>query len=201
MIYGSKIRIYDEETGTVINTLESVVWSSTGHSNRIFGLKFIGADDPNVLLSGGWDANVYFWDVREKNNFGSLFGPSLSGDGLDYKKGIILTGSHRNQEQLQLWDFKKMQKIQDITWEDGQRVDGVSVYGAQFSKHNDETIFAGCGGKNEAKLFDMKDNLRVNGCVSGFKKGIYTVDYGNSTNRVAFGGADGVVYVVSVSNI
>lgn len=184
----------------MINALESVEWSSTGHSNRIFGLKFL-PDNTNVLLSGGWDANVYFWDIREKNNFGSINGPSLSGDALDYKKGVILTGSHRNQEQLQLWDFSKMQKIQDINWEYGNKVEGVNIYGAQFCKNNDESIFAGCGGKNEVKLFDLKDDLKVHAGVFGLKKGIYSVDYGNSTNRVAFGGADGITYVLSISSL
>ena len=90
----------------MINTLESVVWGSTGHANRIFSLKFLN-DNTNVLLSGGWDSNVFFWDIREKTNFGSIYGSSLSGDALDYKKGVILTGSHRNQEQLQLWDLRQ----------------------------------------------------------------------------------------------
>lgn len=185
----------------MINTLESVAWSSPGHSNRVFSLKFLDDDDPNILLSGGWDANVFFWDIREKNNFASLYGPSLSGDTLDYRRGMILTGSHRNQEQLQLWDFKKREKIQDITWETDKRVDGVSVYGAQFCKNNDDTIFAGCGGKNDVKLFDCKNQMKPVSSVQGLKKGVYSVDYGNSTNRVAFGGADGVAYVLAISSL
>lgn len=157
-------------------------------------------DNPNVLLSGGWDANIFLWDVREKTNFGSIYGPALSGDALDYKKGVILTGSHRNQEQLQLWDFSKREKIQDVNWEYGKRIEGVNIYGAQFCKVNDESIFAGCGGKNEVKMFDLKDDLKVNSAILGLKKGIYSVDYGNSTNRVAFGGADGISYVMAITS-
>lgn len=94
-----------------------------------------------------------------------------------------------------------MQKIQDINWEHENRVEGVNVYSAQFCKNNDESILAGCGGKNEVKLFDLKDDLKVHGGVFGMKKGVYSVDYGNSSNRVAFGGADGITYVLSISNV
>ena len=30
-------------------------WNSTGHSNRIFSLKYY---DENTVISGGWDSNV-----------------------------------------------------------------------------------------------------------------------------------------------
>lgn len=164
-------------------------------------MKFLKDEDPNVLLSGGWDANVFFWDIREKTNFASIYGPSLSGDALDFKKNVILTGSHRNQEQLQLWDFKQREKIQDILWENDKKIDGVNVYGAQFCKNNEDSLFAGCGGKNEAKLFEFKGKVRTLSGVYGVKKGIYSVDYGNATNRVAFGGGDGVTYVFTISNL
>ena len=36
---------------------------TTGHSNRVFSLKFV-AEDPNLLVSGGWDNTVQVWDVR-----------------------------------------------------------------------------------------------------------------------------------------
>lgn len=45
-------------------TFESGNWFSHGHSNRIFSLKFIN-DEPNMLLSGGWDKAVFLWDIRD----------------------------------------------------------------------------------------------------------------------------------------
>jgi COMPASS component SWD3 len=51
------IRVYDEETKSVKHHLEGVSWHKPGHNNRLFGLRF-SPDDPNVLLSGGWDQNV-----------------------------------------------------------------------------------------------------------------------------------------------
>lgn len=62
-------------------------------------------DDPNILVSCGWDSNMLIWDMRVKKSVGVVYGPNLSGDALDIKNGVILTGSYRNKEQLQTWDF------------------------------------------------------------------------------------------------
>lgn len=51
------IRIYDEETKTIVNKLEGVKWHNHGHNNRLFSVKF-KPDDPNIIASGGWDQNV-----------------------------------------------------------------------------------------------------------------------------------------------
>lgn len=53
------IRIYDEETKNVIAQLTGIKWHTHGHNNRIFSLKFM-PDDPNIIVSGGWDQNVLF---------------------------------------------------------------------------------------------------------------------------------------------
>ena len=58
------VRIYDEATKTMVSKLSSG-WGSIsggrcergGHSNRVFSLKF-KPDDPNLLISGGWDDTV-----------------------------------------------------------------------------------------------------------------------------------------------
>jgi len=37
------------------------------------------------------------WDLREKKKVGSIFGPTLSGDSLDFKNDKVLTGSYKNE--------------------------------------------------------------------------------------------------------
>ena len=37
----------------------------------------------NLLVSGGWDSNLIFWDLKDKKHSGSLFGPNISGDAID----------------------------------------------------------------------------------------------------------------------
>lgn len=102
----SIIRIYDEETRVVTQELAGVGWKDAGHNNRIFCVKFI-PEDPNILLSGGWDTNVIFWDLREKKSIRSFLGPKICGDAIDYKNGKILTGANRAKSQLEVWDFDK----------------------------------------------------------------------------------------------
>ena len=51
------VRIYDEETKKVAHELNAIKWHKPGHNNRIFSLKF-KKDEPDLLVSGGWDQNV-----------------------------------------------------------------------------------------------------------------------------------------------
>lgn len=44
----------------------------------MFAVKFL-PDEPNVLLSGGWDTNVHIWDVRVAKSIGNILGPKISG--------------------------------------------------------------------------------------------------------------------------
>lgn len=56
-----------------------------GHANRVFAIKFL--PEPNLFISGGWDGNILFWDLRERKAYASIHGPNLTGDALDYKNG------------------------------------------------------------------------------------------------------------------
>lgn len=94
-----QVRVYDEDTKSVSTDFHQADWNQPGHSNRVFSCKFL-AHDPNLILSSGWDCNVHLWDIREKKSVAAFYGPSMSGDSLDYKDGLILTGSYRNDKQL-----------------------------------------------------------------------------------------------------
>ena len=49
-------------------------------------VKFI-RDDPNLILSGGWDINVLFWDQRLGKPVRSFIGPKITGEAIDYRAG------------------------------------------------------------------------------------------------------------------
>jgi len=51
------VRTYDEQTKTMTHAFDRGVLHHTGHSNRVFASKW-KKDDPNVLLTGGWDSSV-----------------------------------------------------------------------------------------------------------------------------------------------
>lgn len=59
------IRLYDESTKSIISEFRGG-GSHPGHSNRVFALKF-SKDDPNLLVSGGWDNTLIMWDIRDSN--------------------------------------------------------------------------------------------------------------------------------------
>lgn len=195
-----KVRIYDEETKSVKLTLQAIQWQSPGHNNRIFSLKFVNSDDPNTLISGGWDSNLHFWDLRTSRTYATILGPNLSGDAIDYKNGLVLTGSHRSKEYLQIWDYKTKSKVQDVSWEFGYQSEGSYVYSAQFPKKGSEFIVAGSTGVNEAKLFDVKNGYKPIAKLGDLKKGIFTVDWANKGGKIALAGGEGVVYVLNLSD-
>lgn len=115
------IRLYDDSTKQVVRTYPKGDWYSPGHSNRIFCIKFKN-DDNNVMLSGGWDGAVFIWDVREKKYQAAFAGPNVSGDSIDTKDNVILIGSHRAKESLELWDFGKQKRICPVDWNPSQKV-------------------------------------------------------------------------------
>lgn len=58
-----------------------------------------------LLVSGGWDRTLQVWDLRLARSVRSFFGPYICGDALDMRGGVLVTGSWRHANPLQLWDF------------------------------------------------------------------------------------------------
>lgn len=57
---------------------------------------------------------------------------------------------------------------------------------------------AGSSGINELLVYDTsKDYKPVCGVVK-LREGVYGLDYGNVTNKIAFGGGEGVTYILTV---
>ena len=199
-----KIRIYDEATKSKIMSLEGGLLGdygreAPGHSNRVFSVKF--THDEHVILSGGWDNTVQIWDTREGCSVRSLHGPHICGDALDLKRGEILTGSWRAQNQLELWDFGSGERITDIPWNGGQPQEGKAcmLYASQFSKDSmGRFIVAGGSGANEAKVFDhMAGNAEV-GVVKGLKEGVFSVDFSPDGEMVAIASEDSSIQIMKI---
>lgn len=190
-----KIRVYDEETKEVSAVLQGDVYNNPGHSNRIFCTKFI-AEYPHLLISGGWDDSVFFWDTRDQKSCGSLLGASISGDSIDFHRGQVLTGSYRSCDQLQLWDFGTKKLVKTIEYEKDNPNINALIYGAQFNKLNGNSILVGSTGNNEVRIFENEGEYKPLGIVNNLVKGCYSVDFGNKNKIFAFGGGDGVIYVI-----
>mmetsp|Transcript_39131 Transcript_39131/g.45499 ORF Transcript_39131/g.45499 Transcript_39131/m.45499 type:complete len:419 (+) Transcript_39131:25-1281(+) len=191
-----KIRIYCEETHKVTTELHRGFSGYPGHSNRIFSLKFV-EEDPNLLISGGWDRSVHIWDLRTAKSTGSIFGPAISGDSIDCKNDTILTGSWRNFDQLQIWDMKSRKLIKNVDWEYGFKTESAYVYSAQFSKSGTQFIIAGTSTRNEVRVFDEAADYQPCGKVK-FEKSIYSVDFAHTRKMFAFCGGDGEAYIYKI---
>lgn len=86
----------------------------------------------------------------------SIYGPSISGDSLDVHEDLIVTGSNRNKDVVQIFSLSKRQLIQNVEWEATSKKDPEVgfAYGTRFSRPVPHLIFAGGAGKNELKVFE-----------------------------------------------
>ena len=88
------------------------------------------------MISGGWDNTVQIWDIRTGFSERSIYGPHLCGDSMDIQNDVLVTGSWRNEDPLETWDFGTGKKISSIDWFKSE-LSGQScmLYAAQFNKH------------------------------------------------------------------
>lgn len=88
-----------------------------GHSNRVFCVKF-NKINPFCIASGGWDNTIQIYDIRAKGVVGSIYGPHVCGDAIDFRNDgfTMMTGSYRQENALELWDLRNGQKFREINW-------------------------------------------------------------------------------------
>ena len=60
---------------------------------------------------------IHIWDLRVGEATQTLVGPRITGDAIDFREDMILTGSSRVNDQLQLWDYRTQQILHTFTWD------------------------------------------------------------------------------------
>mmetsp|Transcript_25136 Transcript_25136/g.65248 ORF Transcript_25136/g.65248 Transcript_25136/m.65248 type:complete len:317 (+) Transcript_25136:614-1564(+) len=161
------LRLYDEGKQAVAATMASggggavTTESHTGHSNSVYALRW-APEDPNVLLSGGWDNTVQIWDRRTGTPERSIFGPYICGDALDMSGGTILTGSWRNQTPLQLWDFGTGKLMTNLPLHQPEP-DSCFLYSAQFGVDTHSSVVLAGGSGLHPGVHVMKKSGQVVG--------------------------------------
>lgn len=201
-----KVRVYEENTKTLVRTMTSgKTKMNSGHSNRVYALKF-KPDDPNIILSGGWDNTVQMWDTRVGASVRSIYGPHICGEGLDVLGDHILTASWRPDNALQVWDFGSGKLIKDITWSYGKSRSSEEstpvvikklpemLYAAAFSSDGNFIAAGGCG-TNEGKIFDVKNDYKIIDRVFMGQKGVYCLSFSPNCKKLSFAGGTQEVMV------
>ena len=56
-----------------------------GHGNKVCAVKMI--DDSSTFVSGGWDRNIIFWDLRKKTCIEQILGVKVGGEAIDVRGG------------------------------------------------------------------------------------------------------------------
>jgi len=190
------IRIYDDETKKRICSLErGFLADQVGHSNRIFALKW-KPDDPNILMSGGWDNCVLMWDLRSKNCFRSIFGPHIAGQTIDIQNDIIVTGSWRVRNTIQMFEFSTGKAIKsNIVWSPSPM-----IYAVSYSPSLEGVIAAAGTGINSMRIINTNNGRKSSSLQLKNQAGIYCLDWEPKGNTVAFAGQSSDITLVTLNN-
>ena len=179
------LRLYDDETKTLISKLISKKYTLPEHSNRIFCCKF-SPNDNNLLISGGWDNTLLLYDIRTREVSNFLYGPHLAGDGIDIKNNLMLTVSWDKKDQISLWDLRmnkiiKIFQVNDIKKEYSNEIveevrNDIIITSEEINRSiNNETYLYSC-------KFNPVDNSFV---VTGSNRNVMRVyDYNNNQGKI-----------------
>lgn len=173
-----------------------------GHMNKIYSLKY-HKDNPKVLISGGWDDNVIFWDLNSGNPIKVFTGPHIFGEGLDINCfGEIITASWRNYDQLEIFDYETLNRKNVVDWnfkEDNVK-SSTQLYCCKFSKDFGKLIFAGGSQVNSAKIFDW--NGTGVATIDKLSHACLALDSSNDFTKneqlLAIGGGEGIVRMFKI---
>jgi WD40 repeat protein len=188
------IKLIDDEKKVVYAKLHPKGQQSPGHSNRIFSVKF--DETGKTLVSGSWDMTVKVWDVNSGTVIRSIYGPEINGDTIEVYSGgdLIVTGSHRSKDALQLWSLSYGKLVETIEWDPLTPQDSSNIFSTVYEK-NGYKFFAACGsGRNEARIFEQKtEKSYAFSCgVVKLPAACSSVDFSPKENLIAVGCCDGI---------
>jgi COMPASS component SWD3 len=180
----------------LLKTMHSRDVKISGHTNRIYSIK-AHPDDPNLVFSAGWDNSLKIYDIKTGMPVASIAGPEISGDCLDVYGDMILSGSYRNHNTLQIFSVSQKRLIFNFEFYTNKTVTNPEngfLLGARFS-HCGNFIFAGGAGKNEFKVFlnncDSTASFKPVMDVGMLHSPIVNIDASKRSSLVAFALGDG----------
>ena len=147
-----------------------------------------------LLVSGSWDMTVKVWDLASGTIARSIFGPEITGDAIDVRDDLILTGSHRSRDSLQVWSLSYGKLVETIEWDTAHPGDSSLIFSAQFDKSS-HSLLAACGsGRNEARIFEKVASGHYSFAygVAELPSTCSSLDFSAKDSYIAIGCCDGV---------
>ncbi|CAN0007838.1 unnamed protein product [Pylaiella littoralis] len=201
------VRVYSDSTRELLVDLKPGIGRGAGHSSRVYSVKF-HPDDSNVVVSGGWDKCVHVWDVEKAAVVQRIFGPHVCGDAVGVFGRTIVTGSWRDEAQLEAWDMDTGEASGPSFWSGhgkgallqqgwGRRC---RLYAAAFGGPEDSRgkFLAAGGGEGANEVFDFLNDKRLIGSLLGLSAGVISLAFGPEGGQLAVGLANGQVHLVDI---
>lgn len=196
------VRLYDDNTKTMLSKLESRKLTMPQHSNRIFAVKF-SCNDPNLMFSGGWDNTILLYDIRAKQVQNYLYGPHICGDAMDMKGDLLLTVSWGRSDQIQIFDIRKLNKkaVFQVTLDgtnDTSLENSSYLYSCRFNP-TEPTFCVTGSNKNLLRIYDYRhldkevlpgqkdERLKTRYQLKSLKSPCYCCDFDNEGKVLAYG--------------
>lgn len=203
-IYAGKnmnINLLNAANNKIVRKYEKGDSYQIGHTNRIFCVKFI-EKQVNMFLSAGWDGTMFLWDIRVPKAVNSVFGPSVSGDAVDVKDNLILTGSYRDKNPLELYDIRNFKRICEVGEENKVKpLSYVSSCKFNKNKNNDDYIIAGSCITGQVDIYKKEIVFKRDVTVTDIGCGVYSCGFTNIENKFYMGTSKGKFTVYHFFNM
>ena len=189
------VRVYDESTKTLFLSLQKQ-GDNLGHSNRICSLSYF---KENLIMTGGWDNNIYIWDVRTGDVVRAFQGVNLEGDSVDIFADHIMSVDTSIHEQMKVWSLADGRLIFSNEFaKDGKVMKG---YTAQYCKNPESRrLFVGGSGKIQG-YFMNRIGYNVVNVVDCLHSAVYCSDFSNSGELFVAGTQDGSLNLMRYNSI
>jgi len=201
------VKLYDDSTKTLISKLESKKSNFPEHANRIFSVKFNQYNN-NMLISGGWDNTLLFYDIRSKEVNNYLYGAHICGDGMDIKDNYLLTVSWEKKNQIQLWDLRMLKNPYvfqvNVNCSDDNNINSTDIsflYSCKFNQK--DSTFCVCGSnKNLFRIYDYKSlnmkDIKSVCSMDNMDFASYCCDFSSDGKLLSYGCADSMIRLISI---